>query len=426
MSHLLDAGEIVSAYDVGAGLDGDEVRALRSRLIEVGVEGGGPLRARMLARQLRARDDAPHAAFAWLLTASEAAREREIAIADLVAVRTAVDHPRIVRALVRQLLPDAAPEDRRVIDAAVALTDDPILRADLPPLSSLPARPRPELDAVWVEVDSTDRGQLPVHDVRMLPDGRLLVAVAGVGVRVVKPSGRIEAEFDVPADALIPSDTGLRVLALRGLGNGVVGMTAIAIPERRTRPLGEIAATVWADTFDGAQWFVGNHTQLWMLDMLADGPVALWQQTEHREPIVAISREAEQLAVASIGSAVGEGGVRPLTWVRRYRLPNLVAVDAHQDVYGPGYTLLANGEIVAGDVADRIYRAHVEVSESGPLTVVATKEGIEAPTAIIRLGGTTRPRVRIDNGSLLVADDLGRVEMIDLASGARRAHRITV
>src|SRR6202022_4476335 len=126
-------------------------------------------------------------------------------------------------------------------------------------------------------VDATDRGQLGASDARLLPDGRLIVAVDGLGIRLAKPSGRTEADFDVPADVLIPSDNGLRVLALRALGHGVFGVTTIAVSERRTRQLGEISATSWANTFDGASWFLANHAQLWLLDMLADGPVALWR-----------------------------------------------------------------------------------------------------------------------------------------------------
>ena len=152
---------------------------------------------------------------------------------------------------------------------------------------------------MWVEVDATDAGQLPVSDARLLPDGRLVVAVDGAGIRVVRPSGRVQAEFDVAADFLIPSDNGLRLLALRAVEDDVVAVTVIAIPDRKVRRIGEVPATSWAHTFDGANWFLGNRGQLWMLDMLADGPVALWRETQHQEPIVAISRTPGTLAVAS-------------------------------------------------------------------------------------------------------------------------------
>lgn len=422
MSHLLDAGDIVGAYDVGAALEGEEAAALRCRLIDIGVERGGPLRPRMLARQLRAHHEGPHPALDRLLSDQSGRRGRELLAAELTSDRAPVDHPHMVRKLLRRLLTEEGQSDRKVIAPLIALAEDPILSTDLPRLALLARGASATFEPIWIEVDPTDRGQVPVSDARLLPDGRLVVALADLGVRVIKPSGRVEADIDVPVDELVISDTGLRVLALRVLDEGVLGVAAVALPERRTRRLGEIAATTWAATFDGAQWFLANHSQLWMLDMLADVPAALWRQSDHREPIIAISRSLTRMAVASMAAIATPDGPRSAPIVRRYALPGLAELGPHQEEWlGLASSLLPDGEVVADDV----YRCRVERGET-TLTVVATKAGAEAPVAVIQLGGSTRPRLRLDHGSLVVADELGRVEVVDLETGARRSHRTSI
>ena len=324
MSQLLEAGDLIGAYDAGSGINTPVARALRNRLIDLGVEEGGSLQARMLARQLRAGDAEPHPELVRLLHDPTAARRLEVLTIDLTATGTPVDHPGVVRELVRRLLSGRYEVERTALQSAIALSGDPVLRTDMPGLAALPTCETPPiLEAVWVEVDATDAGQLPVSDARLLPDGRLVVAVDGAGIRVVRPSGRVQAEFDVAADFLIPSDNGLRVLALRAVEDDVVAVTVIAIPDRKVRRIGEVPATSWAHTFDGANWFLGNQGQLWMLDMLADGPVALWRETQHQEPIVAISRTPGTLAVASALEHFDELEDGMAVVVRRYGLPGL-------------------------------------------------------------------------------------------------------
>ena len=427
MSQLLEAGDLIGAYDAGTGIDTPMAGALRSRLIDLGIEEGGPLQARMLARQLRAGDTEPHPQLARLLDDPTAARRLEVLTTDLTATGVPVDHPGAVRELVRRLLTGRYDVERKALRSAIELTGDPVLRNDIPNLTSFPDRGTPPIpEAVWVEVDATDAGQLPVSDARLLPDGRLVVAVDGAGIRVVRPSGRVQAEFDVAADFLIPSDNGLRVLALRAVEDNVLAVTVIAIPDRKVRRIGEVPATAWAHTFDGANWFLANRGQLWMLDMLAEGPVALWRETQREEPIVAISRTPGSLAVASTAYRYAEPEGRMTIVIRRYGLPGVAELSTDRAVLLPGSTLLSNAKIVPGHAADEVYGARVEPGEGAGLTVIAHKHDVEAPVAIVRLGGANRSTISIDHGALVVADDRGRVEVIELDSGARRSFRATI
>lgn len=417
MTQLLEGGDLVAAYDVGAEVDTDVARAVRRRLVKLGVEHGGPLRAQMLARQLRAGDDAPHPALAALVADPAAAADRRVLTAELARSRARVDHPTAVRALLRRLLVDEAPVERGDVDATVALADDPVLRTDLPRLSLL-ARPRPpSLEPLWVDLEPSDRGHAGAHDARLLPGGRVVVAVDGAGVRILRPDGRTEAELDVPAHVLIPSDNGLRLLAVRVLGPGAIAVATVAVPERKARAVGEIAATAWADGFDGGTWFLADHSQLWMLDMLAGGPSALWRQEDHRQPILAIARSRDRLAVAGFHQATADG---PRVHVRRYGLPALVGLGETQSVAPGPFTLLPSGAVVPGQAADGIHRVTTEGGGPGEvLTVIAAREGVEAPVAVVRLGGATRAAVHLEGAVLLIADDRGRIERLDLAEGRR-------
>ena len=122
----------------------------------------------------------------------------------------------------------------------------------------------------------------------------------------------------------------------------------------------------------------------------------------------------------------GGGDMAPWTVVRHYRLPGLVNLETRDVAVTPGVVLLPNGEVAAGDAASGPYRARVEGGGTETLTVLATRESIEAPVAIIRLAGATRAGLHLDNGSLVVSDDCGRVEAVDLDSGARRSLRLTL
>jgi hypothetical protein len=422
-AQLLDAGDLVGAYDVIAQQTDDTARAVRARLIELGTEQRGPLRARLLARQLRAHQDAPHPALVTVISDADARAEREVLANDLAASRDKLDHPQTARTLLRRLLAESAEVPAKTLQALAELAADPVLREDLPPLAQGPHLTSPPVTQ-WIEIDPTDRGQIAIRDARVLPDGRLVVSLGGIGIRIVKPSGKTEAEFDLPADELIVSDTGLRLLALRRLDEGVVAVTQIALPERRVRTIGDIPATAWAHTYDGAAWYHANGSHLVMLDMLADGPTALWRQTEHPEPIVAIARDPAQLAVACLSP--GPIGHQSLAVVRRYLVPSLMELPPTQDVIGAGLVLQPNGSVIPGEAVGDRHSARTESVTPEAHTIVATKQGTEAPVAVIQLPGITETVIRIDNSHLIVIDNIGRLEIVDLRRERHQSYRATI
>lgn len=424
-SHLLDAGDIVGAYDASAGLEEEADRRVRRRLIDLGIAQGGPLRARMLARQMRLQDDEPHPDLIAAVDDPEAGRDLELILAEVTQGTDRVAHPQIVRSIVRRCIAERRDVDRTQLRQAIELAEDPVLRTDLPPLEHYAPRPKDDLGTTWVEIDASDRGLIGVRDARLLPDGRLVLALAGIGIRVVRKSGHIEAEFDVPADGLITSDNGLRLLAVQALGEQAVGVSSIALPERKIQRLGELPATTWAQTYDGANWFLAHHDQLWMLDMLPEGPTALWRQEHSDGPIIGIARDASDLVVAS-GSGIDPRDGSPVAAIHRYALPSLQEVDVLHRPFWLGGVLLPSGDVADGAAASERYRARVETTEGEPPTVVATKVHVEAPVAVVRLAGVGEVRTRIDADTLVVFDDIGRVELLDLGDATRRSYRATV
>lgn len=424
-SHLLDAGDVVAAYDASRGLDQDADQRVRRRLIELGVAQGGPLRARMLARQLRVGDDDPHPDLVAAIEDPASGRELEIILAEVTRTTDRVDHPHVVRAIARRFIAERRDVDRQELRRAIELAEDPVLRTDLPPLEQYAPESLDDLGTTWVEVDASDRGQVGVRDVRVAPDGRLVLALSGIGLRVLRPNGRVEADFDVPTDEVIMSDNGLRLLAVRRLGDRAIGIAAIALPERQSGHLGEIPATTWAHTYDGGSWFLAHQDQLWMLDMLPEGPTALWRQDHSDGPIVGVARSQTQLAVACSAGIDPQDG-SPVASIHRYALPSLQELDVLHRPFGPGRVLLPSGNFGEGDAASDLYGARIERAEGGPHTVVAMKVGLEAPVAVVRLAEATEVHTRIDGEDLIVFDDLGRVELVNLTDGTRRGYRTTV
>ena len=264
-----------------------------------------------------------------------------------------------------------------------------------------------------------------VKDARVAPDGRLVLALTGIGVRFLRPSGKPEVDIDVPTDEVIISDNGLRLLALRRLGDQAIAIASVVLPERQTRHLGEVPATTWAQTYDGASWFLAHHDQLWMLDMLPEGSTALWRQDHPGGPIAGIARSPAQLAVASASGTDPRDG-SPIAVIRRYALPALQELDALHRPFRLGGILMPSGDVADGDAGSELYRASIERTDGEAHTVVAKKVGIEAPVAVVRLSDATDLRTRIDRNSLIVFDGLGRVEVVELDTGGRRSYRAVV
>src|SRR5262249_31275590 len=226
--HLADAGDFAQAVDVAWPVAAG--RRVIEAWIDRGIAAGAPA-ARLLIKKLvvapanlppgapaiPAVIDAPH---------PDAARWRQARIAPLVAAPPNPELRALARPALRALVRDSA--ERHVVDGdllrrrLLELADDPALRADQPviPAPTEPARlaptTTPGFEIGWAAADA---GALPVHDAAELPDGRLVLALGELGVRIIGRDGRTTAHIDQPAFQLVMSDLGTRALAIAPRGH---------------------------------------------------------------------------------------------------------------------------------------------------------------------------------------------------------------
>jgi hypothetical protein len=411
-SRLAAAGDLVGTVDALAGCDDTESTSLRDRAMSLGLDAGGPVRAQMVVRALRSGHSCADEAVNLVLRHGDAA-ERQL-VADGLAQATApLPEPVLIRPLVRRMLADEGhmPTVRRLAGQA----GDPVLEADLP------AGPRPTPEdppPVDVQLHTDDRGLVAVRQARVLPDGTVVAAIDEVGLRLFRPDGRRIADLDLAVDFVVPSDTGAHVIAGRRLGPGTVAIWSVDIRARRAMPLGEIQASVWASTYDGGTWFLAHGETLWMLDMLADGPTALWAQGGLGGSVVCIARSPTSLAVAAFSDNAGAGRLVADCYV--FRLPDLVGIRHRRQVIAPYSDLLADGSVVGGAVdSDEHYVVAGTERGGDGLAVGAWGRRHRELAARFVLPAGTGWAAALDHGNLVLADDAGRIERVDLGRRAR-------
>ena len=186
--------------------------------IQAGIALGGADAGSLLARLL-AVQSSPHseaAAVALLATADPRlapARDEFLeTFASVSAADPAVDR-RVATTALRALsdaaqLPPWSERDLRVRRDSLAARCDPVLRADLLPLSWITKR-----ETGTSALHPPDRvGELPVRDAIGLANGPILAACGDAGVRLLSASGATSARWGIPADRVIVADGGGRVV----------------------------------------------------------------------------------------------------------------------------------------------------------------------------------------------------------------------
>lgn len=409
-SDLAAAGDVVGTVDALEGCDDETSAAVRDRVMRIGLAGAGPTRARMVARGLRTGHPGAVESLGSLL-ADDVVDERRLVAEELTSRAGEIAEPGALRPLVRQLLSDDG--QTRSVRRLASMAQDSVLEADLPTEVRQPDPP-PEL--LEVHLDDSDRGLVPVRDVRMLADGTLLAVLEGIGVRMLRPDGRRIADLDLAVDFLVPADAGGRALAVRRLDPGAVALWEIDVWERRSRPLGELAATAWSTSYDGSAWFIAHGDTLVMLDLIEGGPSALWAQAALGGPVVAIARSAASLAVAAAVDYADEAG-RLVTDCFVFDLPALTGREHRRQVLIPGRDLLPNGATIDDAVASD--DDHVLVAPLDGGRVEVWSRGQRVQRAALHVAPDTAFTATIDHGNLVYGDQRGRIERLDLRARVR-------
>lgn len=207
----------------------------------------------------------------------------------------------MARALTRALLRDegrGAVVETQLVKSLAALAAEAALLEEVTVLSRPAKRPAPPVHVA--RQASPVRGGAAVHDLAVLADGRVLVALGEGGVRLYSPALEVQAHFDAPAERLVVSDNGLRAIAL-ALRGGLLRLSRVDLGARTATHWLDAALSCWADTFDGNAWFVadshGASGRVLMVNPWADGLRALWHVPDL--PALAIARTPRVLTVLS-------------------------------------------------------------------------------------------------------------------------------
>jgi hypothetical protein len=428
------------------------------------IEVGGPVAGRMLARKLIVApedfDEIRRRVLTFLEDESFEQQETRTAFAQTLCFGERTREAQtLARVTARAILRDAAQNPMALpakqFNRLINLSGDGPLRTDVPPFPierDLPIGP-----PLTVTYAAVDCGAMPVHDASLLPNGRMLVALGEVGARLLTRDGRTVAHFDQPAEKLVISDNGDRAIALARRGE-VWRLSRLDLIDRRGEDWCDAHIDAFAPNYDGSLWFLGAKGDFYAIDTHAKSFDALWRVPDAGDRVMNVARSAASCSfVTRTGAAVEQ-------WV--YQLPLLTLrrrVSSHSP---PGdilrishcYALSPDGiyvdqslfgvldsdnpqsmsplsslnlrvfederqilDLVVGDKSDRPLAP--EILDGRVVSPVLAKEAIkvhvvdlaaEKVTAQLFFSSATQVSTRLTPNILTVADNLGRVVVVDL------------
>jgi hypothetical protein len=439
---LADAGYYSAAVDVVWPVAA--LRGVAAAWIDRAIDQGGAVGGRMLVRRAVVRPDVLAETMAMLfeLLAGEDPQRlaaRSGAGAALMSEQLGPDLRIAARAAIRAAVRDAphgldADQIRRLAQHA---HQNP-LRTDLPTL------PRAETwnRNTFVEVvcEAADIGALPVYAIASLTDGRVAVALGEAGVRVLSRDGRRVAHFDQPAYDLVISDARDRAIAVVRRG-GIVRLARIDFAARTAAYWCDAELGMYARDYDGASWFASRGREILQLDATAPRLEALWHNPDFPASVTWLARDEKQLCVLGRGEKLQRG---------RYELPLLTLRDRDEiDTPAPAFFAVVSpaGSIFTSDPEQGLVLRgkELKVLRGNETTAVfPDREGMiprfagnwlvaEAgenercdiylcdvdgtPRAHFAFEGASRVAVSKQSGTLALADDRGRVLVLDLRRG---------
>ena len=162
---------------------------------------------------------------------------------------------------------------RQLID----YSDDGALRADIPPRSPGEKVELKDLGAARrYSIAANDRGSAQISEAVLLPSGTCAVAMGEVGLKLITRDGRTIAHFDEPADRVVASENGSRMITMARRGD-VWCLSKVDVPSRKVAPWCHAEINRFATSFDGATWYVVSGQDLYAIDTTSQRLDALWR-----------------------------------------------------------------------------------------------------------------------------------------------------
>jgi hypothetical protein len=372
----------------------------------------------------------------------------------------------LARATLRALAADApALLAARSVDPArlLALADDQEMRIDwaTPPRGSTPERN----SLITMRVEAADRGPTAIFDAAVLPGGRILLALGELGVRLLSRQGRTIASFDQPAERLVLGQGGHRVIAVARRGD-VHRLARIDVGALRSEVWAEAELESFASEFDGSLWFVAQRGVLLAIDATDPDFRALWRLNLPGPRVSSLAVGAglrvllpsppppsagwQRRAGLSTTDAAGSAGGALEHWT--FDLPSLRMTTRTEALPAPREPELYL-QAMAGDLGVLVRRASDEgslqwidgtirliplpacvrgatTSETGTLQIAGTTLAVTGPRGAaflersgeslvpaveVTLDGASRVVARSTAAGQIIADDRGRVIVLDPA-----------
>ena len=475
---LADEGKFTAAAEAIWPLK-DE-RYLADRWLNLAIDLGGTSAAVAVARKMARfpQNFSEVLSAAETLLADESAEQVPVRLAliDALLDEEATAESQILarmatRALVRDIqqyvhaIP--LPRLRKIVD----YSGDAALRADVPALSRLQVIHRSDAPFDAPEIAAHDTGVRSISDIALLPDGRLLLALGEAGMLLLSRTGKTLTFFNQPAHKLVVSDTGSRVIAIAHRGS-VCRLTRVDVQARSAAYWCDATITAWCTTFDGSLWIVTHNKDVFLIDTLAKGFDAVWRIPDMDSVIRAVQRSSDRKLFYVVTESpreltlwTYESSRSVLRYKRGFALspepqpdsdgirsllleiqPPLITeegiifdkrrvwkiqepdglIEPHSEVervtfYPAQGKNALDGEIVAGDIAFAATgnaQVAVPVFKPDHVDVLVLTPASGKNKRYLRLHGSKSVALRIVEQNLLSADDLGRVLMLDLRTGA--------
>ena len=303
---LADGGNYAGAVDVIWPIETERLRA--REWMDRAVEVGGPVAARMLARKLAIVpedfENIRRRALPFLEDESFEQQETRASFAEALcqgeATREAQTLARVTaRAILRDAGQNSSALTAKQFTRLVNFTGDGPLRTDVPsfPVNSS----KPVIALLSIGCPTADCGTMPVHDALLLPNGRMLVALGEIGVRLLTRDGRTVTHFDRPAEKLVISDNGDRAIALARRGE-VWRLSRLDLIERRSEDWCDAHIDAFAPNYDGGIWFLGAKGDFYAIDAQSKSFEALWRVPDAGDKVLSVARSQSSCSFLTASS----------------------------------------------------------------------------------------------------------------------------
>jgi len=284
-----------------------------------------------------------------------------------------------------------------------------------------------------------------------------------VGLKLITRDGRTIAHFDEPADRLVVSENGSKIITMARRG-AVWALSRVDVLSRKATPWCHAEISRFGTSFDGATWYVVCGQDLYAIDATSQRLDALWRIPDLGHlvgPLTLASAKLDfltykdnlwlweyQLPQLRLKSKTLLPFSKPLETLREIRLVSCSesgvldcsTVLAPQGVTGTEtqtasarqllfrkpngswtefLTLGADEQVLADPIVATNWLALLLASKAETRILVYSYGKGAKPVPRIEMGieGKCNPSVRFDGSLLTIADDLGHLRAYDLTYG---------